>query len=81
MEEQLYYKLRQDKDGEVTVEGYAYGPEWVAMAMYMDDLIFDTPAYAVFKKYESGLQQISPWYVMFGSAQKYMRKMARLASW
>lgn len=33
-------------------------------------------AYAVFKKYESGLQQISPWYVMFGSAQKYMRKMA-----
>lgn len=43
MEEQLYYKLRQDKNGEVTVEGYVYGPEWVAMAMYMDDLIFDTP--------------------------------------
>ena len=43
MEEQLYYKAREDKDGTITIEGYAYGPEWVAMAMYMDDLIFDTP--------------------------------------
>lgn len=40
---QLYYKLRQEKNGEVVVEGYAYGEEWVAMAMYMDDMLFDTP--------------------------------------
>lgn len=47
MAEQLYYKLRQEKDGEVVVEGYAYGEEWVSMALYMDDLRFDTPEEAV----------------------------------
>lgn len=43
MEEQLYYRAREEKDGTIVIEGYAYGPEWVSMAMYMDDLIFDTP--------------------------------------
>lgn len=43
MEEQLYYRAREENDGEIVIEGYAYGPEWVAMAMYMDDLLFDTP--------------------------------------
>ena len=42
-EEQLYYRVRQDEDGKAVIEGYAYGPDWVAMAMYMDDLLFDTP--------------------------------------
>ncbi len=42
-EPKLYYKMRQDVDGKVVVEGYAYGDGWVAQALYMDDLIFDTP--------------------------------------
>lgn len=41
--EQLYYKARIGEDGKEVIEGYAYGEEWVAMAMYMDDLLFDTP--------------------------------------
>lgn len=43
VEEQLYYKAREEADGKIVIEGYAYGPEWVAMALQMDDLIFDTP--------------------------------------
>ena len=33
-------------------------------------------AYAVFKQYESGLFQISPWYVMYGTAERNMKKLA-----
>ncbi len=33
-------------------------------------------AYAVFKQYESGLFQISPWYVMYGTALRNMKKLA-----
>lgn len=43
MEEKLYYKAREKENGEIIIEGYAYGADWVAMAMYMDDLLFDTP--------------------------------------
>ena len=41
--EQMYYKVLEKANGEIEIEGYAYGEEWVAMAMYMDDIIFDTP--------------------------------------
>ena len=47
MEEQLWYRVRMGEDGKEVVEGYAYGPDWVAMAMYMDDLLFDTPEEAM----------------------------------
>ena len=43
MSEQLFYSMREKENGEVEVVGYAYGEDWVAMAMYMDDLLFDTP--------------------------------------
>ncbi len=36
--EQLYIKY--DKGEPVA---YAYGEEWVAMALYMDDIHYDTP--------------------------------------
>ena len=38
MSEQLYVKY---EDGEPVA--YAYGEEWVAMAMYMDDVGYPTP--------------------------------------
>lgn len=38
MSEQLYVKY---EDGEPVA--YAYGEEWVAMAMYMDDIGYPTP--------------------------------------
>ena len=38
MSEQLYTKLHDGKP-----VAYAYGEEWVAMALYMDDIKHDTP--------------------------------------
>ena len=40
---ELYTAYREDPDGTKIVTGYAYGEEWVAMALYMDDIRFDTP--------------------------------------
>ena len=39
----LYVKYR----GEEAPPMYAFGPEWVAMALYMDDIEFDTEDKAV----------------------------------
>lgn len=35
---ELYVKYQDDKP-----IAYAYGEEWVAMALYMDDIGYDTP--------------------------------------
>ena len=35
---QLYIKYRGERPAK-----YAYGPEWVSMALYMDDIGYDTP--------------------------------------
>lgn len=40
---QLYTSQRQSPDGTVEVLGYAYGDPWVAQALLMDDMKFDTP--------------------------------------
>ena len=40
---QLYISKRLKDDGTEEVIGYAYGLPWVAMALYMGDIIFDTP--------------------------------------
>ena len=39
---QLYEMHITNKDGKETVR-YAYGLPWVSMALYMDDIYFDTP--------------------------------------
>ena len=39
---QLYVKYDMDEDGEERIIGYVYGEPWVAQALYMDDLCFDT---------------------------------------
>ena len=39
----LYVNYIQDEEGNMLVDGYAYGEPWVAQALYMDDLKFDTP--------------------------------------
>lgn len=39
----LYTHYTQDADGTVRVLGYAYGTSWVAEALLMDDIRFDTP--------------------------------------
>ena len=44
---QLYTAHRTSEDGTDTITGYAYGPPWVAMALYMDDIKFDTPEAAI----------------------------------
>jgi len=44
---QLYVSKRKMPDGSEKVIGYAYGLPWVAMALYMDDIIFDTPEEAM----------------------------------
>lgn len=40
---QLYISKRIMPDGTEKIMGYAYGLPWVAMALYMDDIIFKTP--------------------------------------
>lgn len=40
---QLYKSVRKMPDGTEKVIGYAYGLPWVAMALYMDDIVFPTP--------------------------------------
>ena len=40
---QLYTSMTEMPDGEVKILGYAYGEPWVAQALWMDDIIFDTP--------------------------------------
>ena len=44
---EMYYNVRRHEDGTEEIVGYAYGDEWVAQAMYMDDLKFKTPEEAV----------------------------------
>jgi hypothetical protein len=39
----LYVNYIQDEEGNMVADGYAYGEPWVAQALYMDDLKFDTP--------------------------------------
>ena len=40
---ELYKNVITREDGTEEVIGYAYGDEWVAMALYMDDIKFKTP--------------------------------------
>jgi len=40
---QLYTSVIKHPDGTEEIRGYAYGDEWVAMALYMDDIKFKTP--------------------------------------
>lgn len=42
-EPSLYTAYYQEEDGDVKVKGYAYGASWVAQALMMDDICFDTP--------------------------------------
>lgn len=39
---ELYIAQRIDEDGNITITGYAYGEPWVAEALFMDDIRFDT---------------------------------------
>lgn len=39
----LYTNYAREEDGTLRPIGYAYGAPWVAQALYMDDLKFDTP--------------------------------------
>ena len=39
----LYVKYRTNEKGEQEPVAYAYGDEWVAMALYMDDIGYPTP--------------------------------------
>lgn len=39
----LYTNYVQEKDGTIRPIGYAYGAPWVAQALLMDDISFDTP--------------------------------------
>lgn len=39
----LYTIGIKEDDGSYKVTGYAYGDPWVAQALYMDDIRFDTP--------------------------------------
>ena len=43
MAEQLYAKYHTDENGNTIVDAYAYGEDWVAMALYMDDIGYPTP--------------------------------------
>ena len=44
--EQMYEAHTQLPDGTERIR-YAYGQPWVAMALYMDDIAFDTPEKAI----------------------------------
>jgi hypothetical protein len=39
----LYVNYRETEDGTIVPIGYAYGEPWVAQALMMDDIRFDTP--------------------------------------
>lgn len=39
----LYISYVELEDGSVEAAGYAYGAPWVAQALMMDDIKFDTP--------------------------------------
>jgi hypothetical protein len=39
----LYEAHRYDENGNVVITGYAYGEPWVAQALLMDDIKFNTP--------------------------------------
>lgn len=39
----LYTNYVQEKDGTIRPVGYAYGKPWVAQALAMGDLSFDSP--------------------------------------
>lgn len=39
----LYTSFIRREDGELEVDGYAYGAPWVEQALSMDDIKFDTP--------------------------------------
>ena len=39
----MYESCVEHEDGTVEVIGYAYGDSWVAMALSMGDICFDTP--------------------------------------
>ena len=42
--EQLYISYRKGAINDHTyIDGYAYGEEWVAMALYCDDMKYSTP--------------------------------------
>lgn len=43
MAEQMYTKCHTDENGNTIVDAYAYGEDWVAMALYMDDIGYPTP--------------------------------------
>lgn len=40
---QMYTMHRTKEDGTDEITGYAYGAPWVAQALLMDDIRFDTP--------------------------------------
>ena len=40
---QLYTGYYETPDGERHITGYVYGDPWVAQALFMDDIKFDTP--------------------------------------
>lgn len=42
MAEQLYTKCHTDENGNTIVDAYAYGEDWVAMALYMGDISHPT---------------------------------------
>lgn len=44
---ELYTSYRLNEDGTQEAVGYAYGEEWIAMALYMGDISFDTPEEAM----------------------------------
>lgn len=39
----LYTNYAQERDGTIRPIGYAYGKPWVAQALLMGDMSFDTP--------------------------------------
>ena len=43
MSNKMYTMIRESENGETEIIGYAYGEPWVAQALYMDDMKFDTP--------------------------------------
>lgn len=42
-DEHLYTNVKVDDKGNKVILGYAYGAPWVAQALAMDDLSFNTP--------------------------------------
>lgn len=56
----LYEKGSVDREGNKIITGYAYGEEWVSMALYMDDIRFDTPEEAIdwWEKNYGGTQDV-----------------------